>query len=98
MTTIKEWIEACHALAKYKGFWDQERNVGELLMLVVSELSEALEAYRLHDAMGFKLEIADTLIRLFDLCGGLELDDIEQIMQDKIEVNKRRPYMHGKRC
>lgn len=31
---------------KEKGFWDKKRNVGELLMLVTSELSEALEAHR----------------------------------------------------
>lgn len=31
---------------KAKGFWDKERNVGEMLMLVTSELSEALEASR----------------------------------------------------
>ena len=31
---------------KAKGFWDNERNVGELLMLVTSELSEAMEAHR----------------------------------------------------
>lgn len=29
-----------------KGFWEEERNVGEMLMLVTSELSEALEAHR----------------------------------------------------
>lgn len=31
---------------KAKGFWDKERNVGETLMLVVTELSEGLEAHR----------------------------------------------------
>ncbi len=31
---------------KGKGFWDKERNVGELLMLVTSELGEAMEAHR----------------------------------------------------
>ena len=31
---------------KEKGFWDKERNVGELLMLVTSELGEAMEAHR----------------------------------------------------
>lgn len=29
-----------------KGFWDNPRNVGETLMLVVTELAEALEAHR----------------------------------------------------
>lgn len=31
---------------KAKGFWDNERNIGELLMLVTSELGEAMEAHR----------------------------------------------------
>lgn len=35
-----------HENAVVKGFWDKERNVGEMLMLVTSELSEALEADR----------------------------------------------------
>lgn len=29
-----------------RGFWDKERNIGETLMLVVTELAEALEAHR----------------------------------------------------
>lgn len=36
-------------MAKSKGFWDEKRNTGELLMLVVSELSEGLEALRKDD-------------------------------------------------
>lgn len=31
---------------KEKGFWDKERNVGEILMLITSELGEAMEAHR----------------------------------------------------
>ena len=31
---------------KEKGFWDNDRNVGELLMLITSELGEAMEAHR----------------------------------------------------
>lgn len=44
--TINELIEKAHGQAKEKGFWDQERNTGELLMLIVSECGEALEAHR----------------------------------------------------
>lgn len=29
-----------------KGFWDKPRNVGEVFMLIITELSEALEAHR----------------------------------------------------
>jgi len=44
--TINELCQTSHLIAKEKGFWDFERNTGELLMLIVSELGEALEADR----------------------------------------------------
>ena len=43
---IKEISMEIYENNKAKGFWDNERNVGEMLMLVTSELSEALEADR----------------------------------------------------
>lgn len=43
---LKETALRIYQNNKAKGFWDKERNVGEMLMLVVSELSEALEADR----------------------------------------------------
>lgn len=46
----------------------------------------------------FTEEIADTFIRLFDLCGYLDID-ISKAVADKVEYNKTRPYRHGnKRC
>lgn len=44
--TINELIKTAHEDAKAKGWWDEERNTGELLMLIVSECGEALEAHR----------------------------------------------------
>ena len=74
----------------------KERNIGELLMLVTTELSEALEAHRknlmddkLPHRKGFEVEIADALIRLFDLSGGLGLD-IDGALYEKLEYNKKR--------
>lgn len=57
-----------------------ERNRGQLLMLVVSEIAEAMEALR-KDAMDDKLthrkgeevELADAYIRLMDYAGGFGL-------------------------
>lgn len=43
---INQTAELVHNTAKEKGFWEGPRNTGELLMLVTSELSEALEADR----------------------------------------------------
>lgn len=59
----------------------KERNVGEMLMLVVSELAEAMEGHRKglmddklpHRTM-LEVEIVDTIIRLLDLAAGLKLD------------------------
>jgi len=47
--TLNTLAQQCHQTAKDKGFWDNEnsrRSIGELLMLVTSELAEALEADR----------------------------------------------------
>ncbi len=97
MSTVKELSQLCHKIAKKKGFWDEKRNIGEMLMLIVTELSEAMEAYRLVDKENFNEEIADTFIRLFDLCGGLKID-IEKEIKKKMVKNKIRPYKHGKIC
>ena len=44
-----------HAIAKDHGWWDEERSFGDLIALVHSELSEALEAYREHGLEPFGL-------------------------------------------
>lgn len=95
--SLNELSALCHKVAREKGFWDQERNLGEALMLIVTELAEAMEAYRHQDDANFREEMADTFIRLLDLCGGLHID-IEQEISKKYEKNKNRPYKHGKIC
>ena len=94
--TLKEYSVLCHRIAREKGFWDKRRNTAEMLMLVVSELAEALEADRKRDLAGFQEEIADTFIRLFDMCGGLGID-IESEIEKKRIKNMSRPYKHGKK-
>ena len=95
--TISELCEYCHSIAVEKGFWEKERNIGEALMLVVTEIAEAMEGYRHQDNDNFREEIADAFIRLFDLCGGLKID-IEGEINKKCDINKKRPYKHGKIC
>tara|TARA_R110000851_G_C12741656_1_gene530951 strand:+ start:172 stop:576 length:405 start_codon:yes stop_codon:yes gene_type:complete len=43
---INELAKAAHQNAKDKGFFDSEKNIGEMLCLIHSEVSEALEADR----------------------------------------------------
>jgi len=69
-------------------------------MLVVSELGEAIEAHRtgsfgIGQKDTFEDEIADAIIRLFDLCGGLGID-IEKQMEWKTAFNEKREVRHGK--
>ena len=78
-------------------------------MLIVSEASEALEELRrAHKDIaetfyyasepkkpeGFPSELADIVIRVFDLCGHLGID-IEEVIKKKMEYNATRPYKHG---
>ncbi len=92
---INELSKKSHKIAKDKGFWDDNRNISECLMLIVTELAEACEADRHGDTENFKEEIADSYIRLGDLCGYLELD-IEKEIKRKMKINEGRPYKHGK--
>lgn len=79
-----------------KGFVTNWEGMLAKLMLVVSEVSEAAEAVRDDDRISFAEEIADTFIRLLDICGSLGLD-IEREIRQKMEVNRGRSYRHGKK-
>lgn len=93
----------CHGQARAAGWWtdlnsgkDKERNIGEALMLVTTELAEALEGFRksLHDPHlpkrdNYTVEIADALIRLFDLAGGTCID-LPGAFEEKMQYNARR--------
>jgi NTP pyrophosphatase (non-canonical NTP hydrolase) len=94
---INKFIKECHRIAKLKGWWDEERNEGELIALMHSELSEALEAMRNQSTKNsIAEELADCCIRIFDYCGAKDID-LEKALLKKIKYNKTRPYRHGKK-
>ena len=74
----------------------ETRNVGELLCLVHSEISEAMEGFRKnlkddklpHRSM-FEVELADAIIRILDIAGAYTLD-LDGAIKEKLEYNAKR--------
>jgi len=67
------------------------------LMLVVTEVSEMAEAVRNEDEQNFREELADALIRLLDIASSCNID-FESEVEIKMEINKKRPRLNGKKC
>lgn len=93
----------CHGVAAGSGWWNDpatgkplDRNVPEMLCLIHSEVSEAMEGFR-KDLMDDKLphrpmlevELADAVIRCFDTAKGLGLD-IAGAIAEKLQYNCNR--------
>jgi hypothetical protein len=102
--SVKALQEVCHGLARDSGWWtDLEtgeeivRNNGEAFMLMVSEISEAMEADRkklmddkLPHRNGVEVELADCVIRILDFSGGRGLD-LGAAIAEKLLFNQNRP-------
>lgn len=95
---IKEVQKEIHQIAVSKGWYTNSTlNLPEKLCLIHSELSEALEKYRMgYDPSGpvIATELADVIIRTLDLAEYLRID-MEDIIRKKMDYNKTRQYRHG---
>lgn len=95
----------CHTASTAAGWWTDlatgestrgKRNKPEMLMLMVSELAEAMEGLR-KDQMDDKLphrkmeevELADCVIRILDYCGAHDLD-LASAIREKMDYNATR--------
>ena len=105
--TLAEIIEQAHETAKDKGWWDEPRSKLELIALMHSELSEAVECERNGEddlyyngvevggkPEGVAAEFADVILRIADCCAFYGIP-LETALKLKLDFNKTRPHRHG---
>lgn len=105
---VRGWISTAadsHHNAKSKGFWEpgDERNDSEMIMLVVTELAEAVEGLRhgnppddkVPEFSAVEAEFADAIIRMMDQAHARGWR-VAQAIEAKMKFNATRAHKHGK--
>lgn len=100
---VRLLVDACHGASVKGGWWHDlatgeplQRNKLEMIALIHSEVSEAVEGIRkginddhLPNYPMEDVEMADTLIRIFDYIGGHKLKTADALV-DKLDYNANR--------
>lgn len=108
VSSLKELQRDIHETNIKNGFTSLSRSPGDLIALMHSELSEALEEYRNNIDVtriyfnegkptkpeGFMVELADCVIRILD-CAEYYGVDLMKVIEQKHAFNKTRSYRHG---
>jgi NTP pyrophosphatase (non-canonical NTP hydrolase) len=101
-----ELARTIHSNAVEKGFWDRPADeifVTKQMMMIVSEVVEAMEALRKDmDPNQLSDEFADIIIRTLDLYAGMVeagymTKSLNMAIKEKMAKNADRPKKHGVR-
>lgn len=108
--TLDDWADLVYRTSRDKGWYEDGRTVGDVIALMHSELSEALEEYRSgHNVKevyfavdadgrqkpeGVAVELIDCVIRILDTLAHYGVS-AQHIMALKAEYNTTRSHRHG---
>lgn len=94
--SVDELVRLCHGLAKDAGWHDTPVHPAIRIALIHSEVSEAMEGFRkdlnddhLTNRKMSEVELADAVIRIFDLAGA-EGFDLGGALVEKLQYNANR--------
>lgn len=93
---IAQLQKKIHQQNRDMGWWDNPREKGTLLMLMVSEIAEAMEGERkdlmddhLPERLMAEVELADAIIRILDYAGAFGYD-LQGAIEEKLVYNRNR--------
>lgn len=99
MNSIKELQRQIHKQNIDAGWWDKPREKGTLLMLIVSEISEAMEGERkdlMDDHLTYRkmaeVELADAIIRILDYAEAFGYDVAGAIQEKRLYNATRKDH------
>ena len=106
--TINDLQKEVAKINQINGWHDSPRALSEMLVLIHSEVSEAVESDRnfeeslWYDQLkggkpeGAVAELADVVIRVLDtMATAFPTIDFERVIMQKLDYNKTREYRHG---